>query len=225
MAVLRVNDDLSYCMVDGHLIFLDIGNDRYFRLSRPLESSFIRYLQDGDIHAGGISKLLEQRVLTDVVPSHLPPMQRVPTSPTHSALEMTTESTRATSAPAIEVAALVLSTHIQLRTRKLKRVLDRIHRHRDGSPSIPAPSSNEALRAACWAEAFRSARALVPIDTRCLPDSIALTRFLERRRLCVDLVFGVTSAPFSAHCWVQYQGIVLNDTLDHVRAHTTILVI
>ena len=59
----------------------------------------------------------------------------------------------------------------------------------------------------------------------CLLDSIALVRFLARRGLYAQLVFGVTDDPFSAHCWVQAGDLVLNDTVGDVSAHTPIRVI
>jgi hypothetical protein len=40
-----------------------------------------------------------------------------------------------------------------------------------------------------------------------------------------QLVLGVSPAPFSAHCWVEWAGVVLNDALDRATAHTPILVI
>jgi hypothetical protein len=38
-------------------------------------------------------------------------------------------------------------------------------------------------------------------------------------------VFGVQSRPFAAHCWLQLGGVVLNDTVDHVKRYTPIMVV
>ena len=73
------------------------------------------------------------------------------------------------------------------------------------------------------AETFRRARLYVPIETCCLLDSLSLIDFLSRRRLPARLVFGVTSDPFAAHCWVQAGEWVLNDLVGNVIAHTPIL--
>lgn len=75
------------------------------------------------------------------------------------------------------------------------------------------------------AAAFLSARLYVPIDMCCLLDSIAMIKFLAKRELHADLVFGVTGDPFSAHCWAQYGTTVLNDALGHALALTPIKVI
>ncbi len=59
----------------------------------------------------------------------------------------------------------------------------------------------------------------------CLFDSLAMVRFLAHHRLFPTLVFGVQTGPFAAHCWVQHEGVVFNDTPDHVRRYTPILAI
>ena len=59
----------------------------------------------------------------------------------------------------------------------------------------------------------------------CLFDSLALCIFLSRYRLFPQWVFGVTTRPFEAHCWVQHCEIVFNDTPEHVGSFTPILVV
>jgi hypothetical protein len=58
-----------------------------------------------------------------------------------------------------------------------------------------------------------------------LLDSLAMVMFLAKRGLHASIVIGVTSAPFSAHCWVQTGDLVLNDTVGNARAFTPIRVI
>jgi hypothetical protein len=50
-----------------------------------------------------------------------------------------------------------------------------------------------------------------------------LLEFLAARGLAADWVFGVRTWPFSAHCWVQAGGIVLNDTVERVAPYRQIL--
>ena len=57
----------------------------------------------------------------------------------------------------------------------------------------------------------------------CLLDSITLLNFLALYQIYPDLVFGVRTRPFIAHCWVQYNHIVLNDTVERVCRFTPIL--
>jgi hypothetical protein len=58
---------------------------------------------------------------------------------------------------------------------------------------------------------------------RCLFTSLALSEFLAHSRLFPQVIFGVLATPFEAHCWLQYRGVVLNDTLEHVRAYVPIM--
>src|SRR3546814_13573362 len=58
---------------------------------------------------------------------------------------------------------------------------------------------------------FQRARLYVPIETRCLLDSISLTRFLARRHFHSKIVLGVTNDPFSAHCCCPAGDIAIKD--------------
>jgi len=59
----------------------------------------------------------------------------------------------------------------------------------------------------------------------CLHDSLALLEFLARYGIFPDWVFAVRARPFVAHCWVQYQDVVFNDTAEHVGGYTPIMVV
>jgi len=59
----------------------------------------------------------------------------------------------------------------------------------------------------------------------CLFDSLALLNFLAKYDLFPTWVFGVQSEPFAAHCWVQQNEVLLNDTVDRVSLYTPILAI
>jgi Transglutaminase-like superfamily len=63
-----------------------------------------------------------------------------------------------------------------------------------------------------------------PADA-CLLSSLALAEFLARDRVYVTLVFGVSSSPFSAHCWLQYEDIALNDEPGYLCQYTPIFVV
>ena len=59
----------------------------------------------------------------------------------------------------------------------------------------------------------------------CLFDSLALLGFLARYGIYADWVFGVQARPFAAHCWVQQDDVVLNDTLEHIGGYTPIMAV
>lgn len=69
---------------------------------------------------------------------------------------------------------------------------------------------------------FGSLRIVIPRTGRCLVQSLLLLNFLRLLRIRSELVFGVRTHPFEAHCWVEWNSRVLNDSVDHVRWYTVI---
>lgn len=230
MAHLSLHQDLSYCHVDGCLIFLDIRNDRYFRLAEDLEAAFVRHMGGGHVPESGLRRLVQQKILIDG-PSG--PGDWVPLAsegPTGSALEAASSAQRpCTSAmytsAALDTFSIVCSTQLQLKTRPLKSILIQLVSFRSRRAEPPTGLSRYEPKALDFAAAFRRVRPFVPIETVCLVDSISIVRFLAKRRIHAHLVFGVTGQPFAAHCWAQHGDLVLNDTVGHVSAHTPIRVI
>jgi len=147
--------------------------------------------------------------------------------PSSSALEQAPTVGKLTPGALLETASTVLLTRWQLRTRTLRHVLATMLSFRD---RYTTPTASEAIpvvrqRLASVSAVFRRARLYVPIDTSCLLDSVAMVKFLARQGLYAHVVFGIASDPFSAHCWVQAEGLVLNDTIGNVKLHTPILVV
>src|SRR5690606_36310234 len=58
---------------------------------------------------------------------------------------------------------------------------------------------------------FARLRPWIPAPYVCLFDSLCLMRFLLHRGLAADLVFGVRARPFAAHCWVEAEGVILDE--------------
>ena len=52
-----------------------------------------------------------------------------------------------------------------------------------------------------------------------------LMRFLAGHGIAATWTFGVRLAPFGAHCWIEYEGAVLNDHLETVAGFSPILAI
>jgi hypothetical protein len=222
----RTHADISFCWIDDHLIFLDIESDRYFRLPDKLECAFVTIRAGGACDELDVQRLLASRILTidteleNTAPTAIGPVHR-------SAIELFTDASSCSLGLLIEVAAIILTTRRQLATRPLKTILDRLatdrHARTSQSTLSDAPNSDHILIEA--ANIFRRARLYVPIPTRCLLDSISIVRFLARRRLPANIIFGVTCAPFSAHCWAQANDLVLNDSVGNVAAYTPIRVV
>jgi len=72
---------------------------------------------------------------------------------------------------------------------------------------------------------FAKTRMLRPRSVHCLTSSIA---FLDRtlaKGFVADLVIGVRAAPFAAHCWVQVDDLILNDSAETVSRFVPILTV
>ena len=64
-----------------------------------------------------------------------------------------------------------------------------------------------------------------PFSGKCLLRSFVLLRHLRRHGHDPAWVFGVTTWPFGAHCWLQHDDVVLDDTCDRVALFRPILVL
>ncbi len=220
----RLREGVSYCPVDGSLIFLDLDEDRYFRLSSRLEKTFLAYLGSNDQVEVDVSELVRQNILTQARNAESTWSAAMLTIPTLSVIEHNFGAPSLEISTLLEVLAIVCSTQWQLRTRRLNRIVAKAITYRQHMTAHTrfAPTGSEAERLVECAGVFMRARRYVPIETSCLLDSVAMLRFLAHRRLSADLIFGVTHNPFAAHCWVQAGDWVLNDTVGNVTAHTPI---
>lgn len=63
----------------------------------------------------------------------------------------------------------------------------------------------------------------LPVSGKCLVRSFLLLRFLHRSGASADWVFGVSVWPFRAHCWLEADGVVLDDAPERLAFYTPIL--
>lgn len=225
----QLRESLSCCDVDGHLIFLDVAQDRYFKLTDTLEEAMRRFQAHKDVTPTLVEGLAAARILVEAQNPIARAVRANIRRPTCSAIEqpITVAGQRIGIATIFEVMAIVWSTHRQLKTRTLKANLDQASAYRDRKAgahgdATPAAAEGSLLQANGQ---FERARRYVPIEPICLLDSLSLLRFLSRRGLPANIVFGVTPEPFAAHCWVQAGDMVLNETLFDTHAYTPIKVV
>lgn len=225
----RLRENLSCCDVDGHMIFLDIAQDRYFRLTGPLEKAMRRFRAHEGVASTLLERLAAARILVEASDLEanvaITNIQR----PSRSAIEQASaiENCRLSAAVVFEVMAIILSIRRQLKSCTFKTILDKACAYRSrkvDAQEIATPTALERSLLLANGQ-FARARRYVPIEPVCLLDSLSLLRFLSRRGLSANIVFGVTPEPFAAHCWVQAGDMVLNETLSDAHAHTPIRVV
>ena len=128
---------------------------------------------------------------------------------------------------AFDAAAFVAASVTGRRIRKrssIEQIVARVRARRD--------------KAGAFADMFDfdTARRLLPVfgtlrslflSTRalCLLESIVLLELFARYGLYPRWVFGVRTRPFAAHCWLQHEQLVLNDTAERVSAYTPIMAV
>lgn len=225
----QLRENLSCCDVDGHLIFLDIAQDRYFKLTGALEQAMRVFQAHEDVSPALVEGLVTAQILVEAPnPKALTTIANIECL-TCSAMEqpITVAGQRIGMAIVLEVMATIWSTRRRLRTRALKTNLDKASAYRDRKTGAHGNATSAAAeRKLLKANGqFARARRYVPIEPVCLLDSLSLLRFLSRRGLPANIVFGVTPEPFAAHCWVQAGDMVLNETLFDTHAYTPIRVV
>lgn len=110
-----------------------------------------------------------------------------------------------------------------LRAKRLNALLIRLGAYaHTTNTSSPVPSQERLLSLVTTYAKLRVW--LYTAKDRCLLDSLVLLAVLRKYNVPASLTVGVAPKPFSAHAWVQVQDCVLDDSVEHVREFTPILV-
>jgi hypothetical protein len=205
---------ITYCVCDDRAVFLDIERDRYFCLPSALNKSFVRTVIHGDamrsadaerLHALGIGALVPGEHAARPNASPLPAREIAPSAPAASPL-------------------WAGATHLLVRSRLKRWPFARLIAHERRRRQRRFRETSDQKLAGLHA-AFQSASLWIGEADQCLARSIAFRMLAFRLGLAPTLVMGVKLDPFAAHCWVQTDDRVANDSLEHVRGFTPILAI
>lgn len=219
MPVHRLAPGVSFALVAGVATFLDLRRDRYFRLDPDLAAAFDLLREGGDdaLHPATLDRLeatglfVRGRGGARIEPARA-------TAPERSALDREAPGGAFPLTTAAEALWLLRGGRRRLARDGLHEVIERRR-----ASARPVPQCAE--RCADAARRFVRARRLVPTAPNCLADSLALDRYLTRRSMACELIFGVKLDPFAAHCWMQSGGVVLNDSVDTIAAFEPILTV
>jgi hypothetical protein len=197
---------LAWRVLDGQLIFLDVLNDRYFRLSDEDNRMCLERLERSP------EKVWRQ-------PADFPrPADWIAPKLTSPAIHQKTFRLAGVAR------ALWTQRRVEARLSKqpLALVLSQLRSVVERKSSSNAEISEEGLN--CIG-AFEQARLLRTAADRCLSRSMALAACLAAHGDRTRIVLGVHSPPFAAHCWVQHGDSVLNDSVEEVLRYQPILVV
>ena len=123
-----------------------------------------------------------------------------------------------------EFLAGCLMARLLLWFRPLEKIVRRVQ-SRKAAGAVRQPVL-DAVRARQLVAAFFHYRIfLFSSRNECLYDSLALVEYLARYDIFPQWIFAVRTRPFAAHCWIQQDGVVFNDTVEHVAGYTPIMAI
>lgn len=105
----------------------------------------------------------------------------------------------------------------------LAATVSRVHARSDKNRTSAARAVSKAHRLAVTYQRIRPI--FLTAQGKCVLDSLVLIEFLARYEVFPSWVFGVQTQPFWAHSWVQYGELVLNDTVENVRAFRPIMAV
>jgi len=218
----RLRDEVYFCWADGRAVFLDARRDRYFCLAPSIESAFRDLCQQDTWADADGAKLAAMGLLAASDHKHLGAKSLSAPSPQRSIADDAPIAAPSSLPIKLEVGWAVATSKLRLQRSTFLETIQHLRRKKAACATPERTGLEPWLRAAT---AFRASRRWVPIRPICLLDSLALLQFLARRRLAADLVFGVKLNPFSAHCWVQAEDVILNDHVEFAQRHTQILVV
>jgi hypothetical protein len=217
MAIL-LRPGLTFCLIDEIAMFLDVPEDRYFRLSPRANNAFLAW-------CAGASLSDEEHAALDtagLLASRLP--RPLASAPVAVPDRQSPQVSRGDFHLGETARAVWVQRRIEHRLRSvgLEIALRDFARARRASCSRRAKSTQGA---AAVVRAFEHARILRSPADKCLPRSLAMALCLARHGVHADVVLAVKLGPFAAHCWAQADGEVLNDTAEEVARYTPILVV
>lgn len=225
------------CVAGDQVVLLDLKADQYFALEWSSAAGIAAYVRgwpiapltgedDMQVKPWDITHaLLRRRLLSaDLVtgkaatPIHIPRPTRELVPDGHG------EHSRVRVGHAAAFLAAALRAALMLRCWSLEHVITRVRRRKKF-----AANSRSIFDALAARQAIVTFRTLNPwcfsARNKCLLTSLALLEFWPRGTLVPTWVFGVKTRPFAAHCWLQHEDMVLNDTLDHVESYTPIMAV
>lgn len=196
----------------GDLVIFDMLQDEYLAIPRDSAVNVLSGLA-GEPHDHldpALTELLESGLLVDGNESWHPHAGSPPAALPDPVLPAKQHSMRLLFAFLLAVAQTYLSY-------KRGESITSLPQKRKLAAAALVPETMAAIM-----EQFTWLRGLVPGSGRCLIQSMLLIRFLGHLGIRPELVFGVRTHPFEAHCWVEWDAYVLNDSPDHVRWFTSI---
>lgn len=110
---------------------------------------------------------------------------------------------------------------LDLKSRHISEIVSDV-RARKAEAGDPAPDLATIRKLTAI---YARLRPWYPRKYLCLYDSLALVEFMARRGVYPDWIYAVQAQPFGAHCWVEYDGLLLNEGSEYAGQFTPIMAV
>ena len=229
-------DDAYACLANRHLVFADLRSDQYRCLNRnntatlvhafpgfqgagalqgitttATDAAELERIMNGLSKAGLVSNLATGRPFAPI---------RIPAPSISLAGDMSYPIPRFRLHHFISFVYTSIKASGKLRLQSIQRTVRQVEvrRHRLRAKEC---CSRDSMHELCLI--FHCMRPYYARSYLCRFDSLALIEFLAPHHCFPLWVFGVRCEPFGAHCWVQDDEYVLNDSVEVVQQYTPIM--
>lgn len=234
----QLASDVYACLAGDRLVFLDLPTNSYLCLSAENTQVALRLLSPPDVDRPNQSRvrldsqgkasvvtqaLLDRRLLTRA--STAERTTNLYSSPMSAGREIALSQPTSYGMQIVYWRAFLasaVSASTKLHFWSMRKTVQSIRKRKERAGDRMKRSEAEL---STLVTAFNQLRPFYPRAYLCLYDSLALLEFLSRRGFYPLWTFGVKSDPFGAHCWVQWGGLILNDSVARVNQYTPIMTI
>ena len=238
MATYFLANHVYICATPDGAVLLDLRKDEYIGMGRSETDALAEIIPAWPTFQAGPSssdhprldpsevatELLSRNILTTSSSSGKRPELTLCASPEQAVRPPLWEVAPYAIMDVGRAACAIAVARLTLRTIRLERIVERARaRKTAGIQRTPVPNG-EIIRNAVTK--FINLRPfLYTAREFCLFDSLAMLMFLHRFGIYPDWIFGVTTSPFAAHCWLQHGSLVLNSSVEEARTFVPILVV
>lgn len=230
--------DVFVCVADDDLVFLDLPGDRYLALQRE-DAAGLRSLVHGwpaipdrtdEASASGEARSLaaalrDRGVLTEHISRG---KDATPISVTAPTEELTSDVIGKRPATRILDAVLIAKACMTgkwlKRNRSIEQIVARMRNRRQRAGVAGRElDRNTAQRLLFHYGSLRTF--FISTHNACILECIVLLELFAHYGIYPEWLFGVKTRPFIAHCWLQHEQLVLNDTMDRVSGYRPIMAV
>jgi Transglutaminase-like superfamily len=211
MRLYMLRPHVRACVDGDHVVFLDLRGDRYSSVPMQLAPAIVEL----GLTQGGANSAARLEELKLIAPAELTVRSIAPRSRSPTRILEPLASANVSAAVGASILAACAWAGWMLARRRLDRALNCLGAMKR-TRRVEVGAATDALAQ------FEAIRPWFPRERVCLFDSLALARFLISQGFRPEIVLGVRTQPFAAHCWIELDGALVGDRSDHCTSFTPI---